>query len=427
MYTTRLGLGVTLLLAGVFASASTLRAQQDTTTARRDTVQQDTTRRQIPTGDLREPERILTGTDLIEDSFPGSWPMFGKNFRMKIGGYVKADYLYDLNGTLDRRQFLMSTIPVEGTPEHANSGYVSLFAAETRFNIDVRRIAAGRPPLRLFLEGDFWPSGQALRLRHAYVVFGDFLAGQTWTTLSILESLASAIDFASGDALFGGRTSQIRYQRRLSERWKLAVGLESLDYMGIENTADQAGEPSLGLPLLAARVDYQWKSGLAVLGSSAAQLRWDGGAVGPNATALQWDVVFAGRQYVGADYVTWNVSYGRGSGENIMAFGGSNANAVLTAAGTLETMPAFAFVAGFVHKWSAQVVSNLSYAYGWLDAPPARDPAALKRGGVGHVNVIWRPVPEFATGLEYMYGAQRTTGDALGQASRIQGMFRFDF
>ncbi len=205
------------------------------------------------------------------------------------------------------------------------------------------------------------------------------------------------------------------------------MALENLDFMGIENSTDQAGEPSLGLPLLAARVDYQWKSGLAVLGSSLGQLRWDGGEAGPDATALQWAAVFAGRQYLGDDYVTWNVSYGRGSGENIMAFAGSDANAVLTADGRLETMPAFAFVAGFVHKWSAQVVSNLSYAYGWLDAPASRDPGALKRGGVGHANIIWRPVPEFATGIEYMYGAQRTTGDALGQASRVQGMFRLDF
>jgi len=426
LHTTRLGFGLTLL-AGVFALTSALHAQQDTTTVRRDIMQQDTTRRQIPAGDLREPERILTGSDLIEDSFPGSWPMFGKDFRMKIGGYVTADFLYDLDGTLDRRQFLMSTIPVEGTPEHANNGYVSMFSAETRFNIDVRRIAPGRPPLRLFVEGDFWPSGSTFRLRHAYVVFGDFLAGQTWTTLSIMESIGNTIDFAAGDALFGGRTTQLRYQSRLSERWKLAVALENLDFMGIENATDQAGEPSLGLPLLAARVDYQWKSGIAALGSSVAQLRWDGGASGPDATAPQWDVVFGGRQYIGSDYATWNVSYGRGSGENIMAFAGSEANAVLTEAGTLETMPAFAFVAGFVHKWSEQVATNLSYAYGWLDAPPSRDPAALKRGGVGHANVIWRPVPEFATGIEYMYGAQRTAGDALGQASRIQGMFRLDF
>lgn len=416
-----------ILLAGLRPAVEPLHAQQDTT-AMRDTVQQDTTRRGVPAEDLREPERILTGSDLIEDSFPGSWPMFGKNFRMKIGGYVKADFLYDVDGTLDRRQFLMSTIPVEGTPEDANSGYVSLFAAETRLNVDVRRIAAGRPPLRLFLEGDFWPSGTGLRLRHAYVVFGDFLAGQTWTTLSILESIGTMIDFGAGDALFGGRTAQIRFQRRLSERWKLAVGLESLDFMGIDNAGGQPGEPSLGLPLLAARVDYEWKSGLAVLGASGAQLRWDGGATGPDATALQWDVVFAGRQYLGSDYVTWNVSYGRGSGENIMAFAGSNANAVLTAAGTLETMPAFAFVAGFVHKWSATVVSNLSYAYGWLlDVPSSRDPLGLEKGGIGHANVIWRPIPEFATGIEYMYGAQQTSNDALGHASRIQGMVRLDF
>jgi hypothetical protein len=161
----------------------------------------------IPDEDLRDPQRTVTGTDLEDAEFPGSWPMFGKNTRMKIGGYVKADFLYDFDGTTDRNQFLMSTIPLDGTPEAANSGYVSLFARETRFNIDVRRIEEDRAPLRLFVEGDFWASSSQFRLRHAYVVFGKFLAGQTWTTLSILESLVYMIDFGAGDALFGGRTA----------------------------------------------------------------------------------------------------------------------------------------------------------------------------------------------------------------------------
>jgi len=381
----------------------------------------------IPDEELREHERPLTGSDLEDEEFEGSWPMFGKSTRMKLGGYVKADLLYDFDGTTDKTQFLMATIPVEGTPEAANSGYVSLFARETRFNIDVRRVEKGKPPLRLFVEGDFWTSANQFRLRHAYVVFGNFLAGQTWTNLSILESLVVMIDFGAGDALFGGRTTQFRYQGYLNKSWQLTASIESLDFMGIENPDDLLGKPSAALPLLALRADYRWKNGLLALGGSVAQLRWDGGADGTT-DALQWDSVVAGRQYLGKnDFFTWNVSYGHGSGENIMAFIGSQANAVLTEDGRLETFPAFAFVLGYAHKWNTRLSTNASYAYGWLDAPPSRAPLALRKGGIAHVNLIWHPTKEFSTGIEYMYGAQRTTNDSLGEASRIQGMVRLDF
>ena len=384
----------------------------------------------IPSRDLRETEKPLTGNDLVEAEFLGSWPMFGTDYRLKVGGYVKTDMLYDVDGTTDRTQFLMSTIPVEGTPEHANKGYFSAFSRETRFNIDVRRVTPGAVPLRLFVEGDFWSSGNQFRLRHAYVTVNKFIVGQTWTTLSFLEALPFLIDFAAGDALFGGRASQIRYQRRVGENWKMAVALEMLDYMGIENPNNLAGQPSLGLPLLAVRVDYHRKSTLLLFGSSVAQLRWDGGAAGPDAKGLQFDVVFAGRQYLGeSNYLTWNVAYGKGSGENIMAFTGSHANAVLTPDGMLETMPAFSAVAGFMHRWNEEFSSNFSYAYGWLDTPESRAPLALRRGGVGHVNVIWSPpsAKKFSSGIGYMWGAERTTNLAVGSASRIQGMVKLEF
>ena len=105
----------------------------------------------VPDSDRKEQVVLYTGEDLVEDSFRGSWPMFGSGLRMKIGGYVKADLVYDFNGTLDPTQFLMSTIPVEGQPEHGGRAYMNFFARETRFNIDVRR-TQGTVPLKLFPE-----------------------------------------------------------------------------------------------------------------------------------------------------------------------------------------------------------------------------------------------------------------------------------
>jgi len=378
--------------------------------------------------ETRETHKLLTGDDLVSEKFPGSWPMFGTDMRMKLGGYVKTDLLYDFDGTTDKYQFLMSTIPVEGTPEYANHGYTSFFAKETRFNMDVRRATPGAVPLSAFIEGDFWSTGNQFRLRHAYMTVGDFLIGQTWTTLSFLESLPFLIDFGAGDALFGGRAAQVRYTKKVSDQWKVAAAVESLDYLGIENPNNLGGAASAQFPQLALRADYKWPTGLLLLGASVAQLRWDGGATGPTAEALQIDGVVAGRQFIGTDnYVTWNVSYGVGSGENIMAFTGSDANAVLNADGTLDTMPAFAFVLGFWHKWNEELSSNISYAYGWLDTPDSRAPLALKDGGIGHVNLIWRPVKQFSTGIEFMWGAERTQNDSLGRATRIQTMAKYEF
>ena len=386
-------------------------------------------RKEIPKQDMRDPNsKPLSGSDLVYDDFPGSWPMFGTDFRMKIGGKIKADFLYDVDGTIDRTQFLMATIPVEGTPEYGNSGYINFFARESRFNLDIRRVTPGSVPLRTFLEGDFWSAGNQFRLRHAYITAGNFTAGLTWTTISLLETITIYIDFAAGDALYGGRSTQFRYDHKINENWKFAVALEMLDFMGIENPDTLYGRPSLQLPLLAGRLDYHWSNGLAILGAEVAQLRWDGGGIGPDATAIQASVVFGGRQYIGeSDFATWNISYGIGSGENIMAFAGSNANAVLTNDGKLETMPAFAFVVGYMHRWNEQLSSNLGYAYGWLNTPEARAPFALKEGGIGHVNLFYSPIKVFTIGIEYMWGTQKTTNDALGKASRIQSCVKFEF
>lgn len=379
-------------------------------------------------GDVREPHKLLTSEELVSDQFPSSWPMFGSNMRMKIGGYIKADFVADFDGTLDSTQFLMRTIPVAGTPEYGGDPYFDAFARESRFNLDIRRVMPGAPPLRGFIEGDFFSEGNDFRLRHAYITAGNFIAGQTWTTLSFLKSLPYMIDFGAGDALFGGRAAQLRYQRTLNDRWNFSVALEDLQFLGIQNADGVPGRATSQLPLLALRADYRYDGGLLLMGTSLGQLHWDGGAAGPSASAVQFAVVVAGRQSLGSSaYATWNVSYGEGSGENIIAFAGTEANAVLDADGNLDTIPNFSAVFGFGYDWTPALSSNLGFAYGWLDTPETRDAFALKRGGLSHVNLIWKPVEAFSTGVEFMWGTTQVQNGSKGRARRLQAMLKFEF
>ncbi len=381
-------------------------------------------------GDVRDTHQLLTRDELASDEFPASWPMFGTNTRMKIGGYVKADFIADFDGTLDPTQFLMRTIPVKGTAEYGGDPYVDFLAQETRINFDVRRIIPGAVPLRGFVEGDFFSAGAQFRLRHAYITAGNFVVGQTWTTLSFMEAIPVMIDFAAGDALFGGRAPQLRYQRSLNDRWKVSVAAEKLQYLGIQNANTLPGKATTQWPLLAVRADYKYDDGIVSFGTSVGQLHWDGGADAPSDSAAQFAFLVGGRQNLGERaYATYHFSYSEGAGENIMAFAGTAANAVLDANGKLETFPAFAAVFGFGYDWTSMLSIQGSYAYGVLDTPDSRDPLALERGGVGHVNLIWRPKNNeyFTMGAEIMYGKIRVQNGATGDATRLQLMTKFAF
>jgi len=381
-------------------------------------------------GDVRDTHQLLTRDELASDEFPASWPMFGTNTRMKIGGYLKADFVADFDGTLDSTQFLMRTIPVEGMPEYGGDAYVDFFAKETRFNLDIRRIIPGAVPLRGFIEGDFFSEGNQFRLRHAYITAGNFVVGQTWTTLSFLEAIPIMFDFAAGDALFGGRANQVRYQMSLNERWKLSVAAEEMQFLGIQNANNLPGRATSQWPLLAIRANYKYDGGLVSFGTSIGQLHWDGGANGPSDSTVQLAFLIGGRHSLSErSFVSYHLSYSEGAGENIMAFAGTGANAVLDANGNLETFPAFSAVLGFGYNLTSTLTTQGSYAYGVLDTPDSRAPFALERGGVGHLNLTWKPKNNeyFSTGVELMYGKTEAQNGATGDATRLQLMAKFTF
>ena len=63
-------------------------------------------------GDLKDSHQTLSGADLTSAEFPASWPMFGTDFRMKMGGYIKTDFVIDFDGTTDPSQFRITSYNV---------------------------------------------------------------------------------------------------------------------------------------------------------------------------------------------------------------------------------------------------------------------------------------------------------------------------
>ena len=89
--------------------------------------------------------------------------MYGEDVAMKIGGYVKADFIYDFDPIDSTDSFVTTNIPISA-PDRTNTRFHS---RQTRLSFDTRWVASDNP-VRIFVEGDFFGSGNSYRLRHAY-------------------------------------------------------------------------------------------------------------------------------------------------------------------------------------------------------------------------------------------------------------------
>lgn len=376
---------------------------------------------------LREsPEDSLT-----TKNFPGSWNLPGTDLYLKIGGYFRMDAIYDFNGAGSRNQLLMSQIPVEGTPEATAGPFFNFHVRETRFNFDVRRTTSDLKSLKFFLEFDFFDEGLKAgqpRMRHAFIKYGNWTFGQTWTNLSDLRVFPFIMDFSAGDALFGGRSVQVRYENNFTKNWQLGVSLEMPSLVGIANPSDLAGEKMPVLPIFSARFTNERPNGMISVGAQIENLRWDGRDQVPNTHATGWGAIFNGRQYISKKlFGTWHASYSSGMTNQILIFAGTDQGAVILPSGELYVEDAITLAIGAGYQLTNSFQTNISYAYVDRGKLEYREANTLEEGGMGHYNVIWHIYKNAMVGVEYAWGTVYNIDRATGNAHRLQAMVKYQF
>ena len=90
----------------------------------------------------------------LDPRFPGYFRIPGTKTMMKIGGYFKSDFIYDLKPAGDSERFIPSTFPIP-VPTGVNNTTVSI--RPTRINLDFL-IPVGSSSVRFFVEGDLFGS-----------------------------------------------------------------------------------------------------------------------------------------------------------------------------------------------------------------------------------------------------------------------------
>ena len=381
----------------------------------------------------------LTGKDLLDESFPGSLPLPGTDVRLRISGYAKMDFIADLDYVGDRFEFELATIPVAGTPAAALGGLTNLHAKESRIGFDFRSVARNEAhnwefPLQVFLEFDFFDDRETFklqpRMRHAYGVIGRLLAGQTWAITTDVSALTGTVDFSGGDALYGGRVPQIRWEDKLGGSLKWAVGLED-PQNSIGNPGGLDGAGRAALPAVAAKLRWTSGGGSHVqLGGDVFRLGGQGGENGPNDAEMGFGASLSGRHLVGKhknNAISGAATVGSGSAHRVivLSFDGGN-DAVITADG-LDAMRHWQIYGGYSHYWTASLNSSFSAAWAELDNSEFQPDNAIHRAGSVHVNLVWFPYRLVSTGVEAMWGRRENKDGAVGTAWRFQSMVKFTF
>lgn len=356
---------------------------------------------------------------LEEGLIPNSIRLPGTDLSLKIGGYVKLDFIQDFQSIGNRFQFKTDTIPVRGATAAGLSGQTTLHARETRLLFDLSG-QSNRHRYRAYFEGDFYGDNNSLRIRHAYGEFGNLLGGQTWSTFMDITARPRPIDYEGPDAEVFVRQAMLRWTQAISPRWKFAIAAEeSSSQFAIP--AALAGEARSRLPDFPAFLRYEQPRGHFQVATILRQLRFDGIEGQPDAATLGWGVNSTFRLNTqGKSGFMGQAAFGSGIGRYIESMAGQNVDAVFRPGNRLYAIPARALVLGYEQHWNPKLFSSFALATTSV-SPDASQPAStIRRTRDTRASLIYSPYRLFELGGELMWGRRDNFNGAAGQAWRFQ-------
>jgi len=345
--------------------------------------------------------------------------VFGRSASLKIGGYVKADLIYDLDAIESTDSFDTTSILTTGE-DRKNARF---HARQSRLSFDTRWPTSD-DTARAFIEGDFFggsPVGNSsFRLRHAYGSLGGFTAGQTWTTFTDPSAVPQTLDMEGAVSNVNRRQGLVRWQQPIwRENVSLAVAVENPD-INVEAPSLVSGQGRTKSPDLITRlrIEPEWSEFQAAFVLRELGFQPDNQAV---ITGTAWGFNLTGSGLLlDRTKAYYQITFGEGIG----SYRGSP-DVVATGPNTAAILPMFGWMVGVHQEWNSRLTSNLSLSKLSLDDLPGQDPANLHKTSYFAVNLIANPYEHVFCGIEYLHGFREDVGGASGTARRIQTSFGF--
>lgn len=352
---------------------------------------------------------------ISQAKFDGAWSFPGLEGWLKVGGYVKGDYIQDFDFIGNEGSFVTSTIP---TSETNLGGRATLQARQSRINLD-SRFDSNIGVVRAYMEMDFFGAGNSLRLRHAYAEWGGFLAGQTWTNFMDGQAQPTTLDFEGPDSMLTHRQAQLRYTGHAGNHWQWSLSVEDpRSQFSSAHTVDAIDRSQVPDAPGYIQISPDW--GHLRLSGISRQLRFVSADGTIDQSAFGWGINFSGITKLGArDHFLAQFAFGDGVSHYIQGFSGTGSDAFLTAAGNLETITAKSALLGFSHSWNDSWDSTLSMGTSKLENNPEQADSSIESLVHSHFNLLWKPNAHFTMGGEVMWGKREDKNGMKGEATRF--------
>lgn len=344
----------------------------------------------------------------------------------KFGGYVKLDAMFsdygdgDLApGSAGTQFYIPSTIPVGGSSSGTNN---DMQARETRINFRSDHVLPGGDKIGTFLEMDFFlgsagderiSNSYNPRLRHAFIKYNNWLAGQTWSTFQDVGALAENLDFIGpSEGTTFVRQAMLRYTKN---RWEFAIENPETTITPYTGGGRIVTDDNT-VPDFVARYTLPLDRGYIKAAGLVRQLDIDNGTFDDNETA--YGLSLSGKHMFGDDDIRWMATVGNGTGRYL---GLNTANdAVLDGGGNLKAIEQWGGFVSYRHFWEPEWRSNLTFSYLNNDNDTALTGTGVTEDVYSvHANLLYEPVEKMTVGGEIMY-AERTleTGES-GDMTRV--------
>lgn len=361
-------------------------------------------------------------------------PAANPGTRFGYGGFIKFDAMTSrtdsgriAEGSAGRMFHLPSSIPTGGGNAQT---YTDLGAQFSRFWLSADHASDAGDKLKAYIEVDFFGGGSSqlgnetatnthgLTLRHAYVSWNNWLAGQTWSNFMDVAALPDSLDFIGvTDGTVFVRQAQIRYTQGA---WSFAL----------ENPQTSV-QPHLGgarynsgenrLPDFSARWQNKGDWGHFSVAGMLRQYR----AQGASANGASLSV--SGKFNIGTqDDLRYAINIGQGIGRYLAL--GLGADVMVDAHGELEPLTGSGGFIAWRHAFNDRLRGNLMYAAAHFDNDTDLTGLGITRSTQSlHANLIWSPLPKLDVGAEIGWGERTLENGQSGEIQRIQTSVKYSF
>ncbi len=353
-------------------------------------------------GDLNRRSAAVQAGDL-----EGTFKIPGRdNISLSIGGFAKTVVYANSDAENQGAIFLPGLL---GFERDDPKGDFSVNA-----NLSRTYLSAAAPVetgwVRAYLEYDFNKGNRDsadFNLRHAYASYsgnyGEFLAGQFWSTVMDLKVLPEALTDPTMSGAMFARQAQVRYSLPFRSQYTLYVAIEdpdSNDVFSDEPTNNLTSKPDYVLGL-----EYddpgRWHVRLnGILREIEVEL-----PSGARDNDDGWGAALTGAvQITEGDKLAVGGVYGEGLGRYLLGLQPGAGGVVDIDESKLTARENWGGFAVYSHRWQPGLRSAVIGGYAEAEAESFQPETTFNNTVYAGANLLWSPLSYLTLGVEYVYG-----------------------